>query len=53
MCALLLRLLYNGEGALVLTPYCCVLCCEGYCIMLKELLFLLLIVVCFVVKVTV
>ena len=27
LCVLLLRLLYNAEGALVLTPYCCVLCC--------------------------
>ena len=24
---LLLMLLYNAEGALVLTLYCCVLCC--------------------------
>jgi hypothetical protein len=24
LCALFLRLLYNAEGALVLTPYCCV-----------------------------
>ena len=27
LCAWLLRLLYNAEGALALTPYCCVLCC--------------------------
>jgi hypothetical protein len=31
MSILLLRLLYNGEGTLVVTPYCCVLCCVCLC----------------------